>query len=244
MIIPINKPLAVLYSIVLHLLCFFLSLVAFSNSSNKEIVEIQVLNHIELEEKRHDNKLHEDKVRERKLFSVKGMVVNNSNVKKKNSSQDSFVKRKEGEKLNKKILEKVKKDGRQTANQSFLKTLEETKENVGKKRGKRVEEDNFIDPMIIQRIKSRISSNWNVSVFAGAKEMAMQSVISLKLNKAKEIVSIKDKQLGEFSGYYKVFLESIIRALYDSSPFIELDLENYDTWKEFEIRFDSSGMVY
>ena len=242
MIKLINKPLSFIYSLSLHLLCFFISLVAFTDGEKRDIVEVSVLNHIDVIEKKIVEESKSD-AKERKLLSVKSVVVNNSNKKKQPFAEDTFVKRKDGKKIEKKILQKLKKDQGIGGNQSFLKTLEETKD-INMKKRQTVEEDNFIDPMIIQRIKFRISSNWNVSVFAGAKDVEMQSVILLKLDKNKEILSIINKQIGKQSNYYNIFLQSINRALYDTAPFAELDIGNYETWKEFEITFDSSGMVY
>lgn len=96
----------------------------------------------------------------------------------------------------------------------------------------------------IDGIKSQIIRRWNTASFGGSAEKAMQVIIRIKLDGNGNVLDAKPQFEVNSSVYYKPFVESALRAVNSASPITNLSKDKYNTWKEIELRFDSSGMIY
>ncbi len=190
---------------------------------------------------------------------------------KKESAEKVPIKKKEidvkkeekKEKISKKTTDNVKKnenkkDTAEDFAKSILKNIDKKEEAQDKEKvdfkdidkllnGDTNKEFNNNIPMSISEIdgiKSQIIRNWNTSSFSGSASDGMQVVILVELDMNAEVIKVSAKRENNTSKYYTPFVESAIRAVRISSPIQNLSKQKYSAWKEIELRFDSSGMIY
>lgn len=97
-------------------------------------------------------------------------------------------------------------------------------------------------------IKQQIMRNW--TVLSGAKN-AKDSVVTLyiKLSRDGSVAKVEVKDSVKYSTnvFFRAITDSAIRAVHKSSPLKNLPQEKYDVkngWRELELRFDPSEMMY
>lgn len=97
----------------------------------------------------------------------------------------------------------------------------------------------------IDSIKSQISDKWNTTSFSGGASSGMQVTIRAELDLGANVVSVRSIDgTGSENPHYRAFVESAMRAIRMASPLQNLSSEKFHNWKEIELRFDSSGMIY
>lgn len=177
------------------------------------------------------------------------------------------VKPKEEEKAKpvKKDEPKIKED----AFASVLKSVEEFRETPEETKEEKKEEVDFSEiedflsevkeeqrykpglPLSISEkdaIKQQIMRNW--TVLSGAKDagdMIVTLHIMLGRDGAVQDVSIADNLKYSTDKFFRAMADSAIRAVRKSSPLKDLPPEKYDVrdgWRELELRFDPSEMLY
>ncbi len=97
----------------------------------------------------------------------------------------------------------------------------------------------------LDAIKAQIISNWNVTSFSGAVGASdFRVIIEIDLDQQGYVLSVNPHYESNTSPYYRVFVESAIRATKLSSPLKNLNPQKYNTWKKITFEFDPSGMIY
>lgn len=101
----------------------------------------------------------------------------------------------------------------------------------------------------ISAIRSQISQAWRVTAFSGGKDnKSMKVIIAVKVDSSGEVTDMKVKTrqvpAGVDSAVYNAFVDSVIRAIKTASPLQNLPEDKHETWREMELTFDSSGMIY
>jgi hypothetical protein len=97
-------------------------------------------------------------------------------------------------------------------------------------------------------IKQQIIRNW--TVLSGVKDAATMVVvleISLAIDGSVTDVAIVDTIRYSIDSAFRAMTDSAIRGVYKSSPLQHLPPEKYDVkdgWREIELRFDPSEMMY
>lgn len=98
-------------------------------------------------------------------------------------------------------------------------------------------------------IRTQIEKHWNVTLLAGAKDLEKIVVtLNIKLAPDGKVISVEnaDSFASNSDGYYKVAVESAIRAAYEASPLQNLPPEKYnvrDGWSEIELKFYPREML-
>ncbi len=154
---------------------------------------------------------------------------------KKKKKDDDFAKN---------ILKSLDQEAKKKDNKKLDKDTKDTEKAV---KGDTNKEYNANLPMSISEIdgiKSQITSKWNTAAFSGSTEKAMQVVVKIELDMDGNVMSAKPVLENNASPYYRIFVESAVRAVKLASPIKNLSKDKYHIWKEIEFRFDSSGMIY
>ncbi len=97
-------------------------------------------------------------------------------------------------------------------------------------------------------IRQQIMKNWTVP--SGAKDV-QNTVVTLHLNVQPDgkigKVEIKDTSRYKSDAFFRAMADSAMRAVHKSSPLQNLPADKYDVkdgWREIEVNFDPSEMVY
>lgn len=99
-------------------------------------------------------------------------------------------------------------------------------------------------------IRNQIMRNWSTSMISGAKDahtMVVTLVISLSSDGTVTNVEKKDTMRYNTDPVFRAMVDSAERAVRKSSPLKDLPPEKYavrDGWREIELNFDPSEMMY
>ncbi len=96
----------------------------------------------------------------------------------------------------------------------------------------------------IDAIRSQVQKAWNTAAFSGANNMGMQTTLYIKLDMEGNVLEVRPDKGKAASPYHQAFIDSAVRAVKISSPLKSLPKDKYNSWKEIEFVFDSSGMIY
>jgi outer membrane biosynthesis protein TonB len=103
---------------------------------------------------------------------------------------------------------------------------------------------------IINTVRNQVTKNWSTTSFSGAKDVhKMTATLIITLNQDGTVKDVEIKNLTKYHSdrIYKSIVDSARRAVYKSSPIKNLPAEKYavkDGWREMEINFDPSQMMY
>jgi TonB family protein len=142
----------------------------------------------------------------------------------------------------------------------MLKTLEESNANKREKQKKADEvaqmaEKMFSDtekmsdpelPLSIAEkdsIMEQINDNWNKTGFLGAENAGMIVTLRINIDLDGNVTSVKILKEPNSNPVYNVFVESTVRAVKKASPLQNLPREKFNTWRETEMRFYSTGSI-
>ena len=96
-------------------------------------------------------------------------------------------------------------------------------------------------------IRSQIEQKWNVSSFNGMdlRNVDLRVVLHIKLDVDGTVLDVKVvKTPNSNSLAYRSMVESAKRAVYAASPLKNLPTNKYNTWKEIELPFNPSDLLY
>ncbi len=122
---------------------------------------------------------------------------------------------------------------------STLRSLEET--SISNNPGKLVKNSQTsLDPKSI--IKAKIEENWFHQVNLEKNNITIEILVRVLIAKDKKIsnVKIKDVKCSADQEICNILVESAVKAIFLSSPIQELNEEDYELWKDFELLFDPS----
>ncbi|MBN8827161.1 MAG: TonB C-terminal domain-containing protein [Sphingobacteriia bacterium] len=188
--------------------------------------------------------------------------VKKEQIKKEKQEEKA---KKEDKKKDKKKEEKKKK---YTDFDSLLKTLEDSTvdKKHNKKHSPKIEKDldelenelndksdsSEFDPTKAlslsekDAIKSQIEKHWNVP--AGAKDAKdMLIILNILLESNGSVIDVKIVDQYKYNSgtpMYKAAVDSAVRAVYKASPLKNLPVDKYSNWKEIELTFNPSQMLY
>lgn len=196
------------------------------------------------------------------------MAENIALKKKEEKPQPKPAKKKAEQKAKKAETKKPSKKKDDSFEKMIIASLEEAnkkKEEKPDKKDKKIEKD-FLKEMEnaltgetnkefnsnlpitmseVDAIRNQISRNWNTTAFAGSADAkGMKVTIRIELDIEGNVVDKKPIKQNNSSPYYKVFVESALRAIEISNPLQNLSKEKFVSWKEIEFDFDASGMIY
>jgi outer membrane biosynthesis protein TonB len=92
-------------------------------------------------------------------------------------------------------------------------------------------------------VRRQIESHWNVPI--GARDIQnMQVDVSIIVNSDRSVqsVDVVDKARMATDPYFRAMAESVIRAIYQSSP-LELPEDKYEQWKGITMTFSARDML-
>lgn len=97
----------------------------------------------------------------------------------------------------------------------------------------------------IDLIRSQIQRNW-IDVPAGAKGIiGLEATFYIKLTEDGTVEDVKlSSRLNMADSVVSAFVASGIRAIYRASPFQNLPKDKYKHWREIELTFDPSDLLY
>ena len=95
-------------------------------------------------------------------------------------------------------------------------------------------------------IGQQIKDHWNMISFSGAENVKDLTVkFRIELDIDGNVIYAKPFLESNKSAYYKPFVESAERAILLATPLQHLpSKEKFKDWKEIELTFDPSGMIY
>jgi len=92
-------------------------------------------------------------------------------------------------------------------------------------------------------IKRQIESHWNVPIGArDVQSMVVQVHITVNADRSVQNVEVVDKSRMATDSYFRAMAESVVRAVYASSP-LELPPDKYETWKDIDANFSAKDML-
>jgi outer membrane biosynthesis protein TonB len=97
----------------------------------------------------------------------------------------------------------------------------------------------------IDAIRSQIWKNWNV--LAGARdghELKVELVIRLQTDGTVLQVDVEDEGRYQSDAFFRAAADRAIRAVWKSSPLMNLPPDKYEKWKELKLNFDPREMLY
>jgi outer membrane biosynthesis protein TonB len=224
-------------------------------------------NKIQDDELKDKPKEKEDKILTKNTPSNDNKEKVNVNVNEKPKEQ--LKEKEETKKLenkqieNKKTDKKNNEDKKNQSNEldSMLKTLEEYKEkNTDEKvKSQKTSSEqkqsassgkyNENLPLSISEkdnIGNQIYKSWYFQ--AGTKDSKdMFVVLKILIDIGGNVTDIEIIDIAKYnkgSNYYKIFVDSAIRAVKKASPFTNLSADRYNAWRELELNFDPRGVIF
>lgn len=94
-------------------------------------------------------------------------------------------------------------------------------------------------------IKKQIESCWNPP--AGNKDAGkLQILLNISFNRDGSVANVKIIDTIKYASdeLYKVAADAAVRAVYKSSPLQDLPVDQYNIWKNLELNFDPSSLIY
>lgn len=174
-------------------------------------------------------------------------------LKDKKAEEKKLEKPKEEKTKPKKEPEKPKKPTKPKASEydALLKTLEDTvkkndrKEKVDKTTKGPSDVGAPLSLSVKDAIKKQIESCWNPP--AGNKDAAkLQILLNIAFNRDGSVASVRIIDTIKYGNdeMYKVAADAAVRAVYKASPLQNLPAEQYNIWKNLELNFDPSNLIY
>jgi outer membrane biosynthesis protein TonB len=143
-----------------------------------------------------------------------------------------------------KSLEKSTKQQKQVEKKPIEKVIEEETDGVKGDTNQEYKSDLPLSLSEVDAIKSEVTRHWNTSAFSGSASASMQVTVVVNLDPMGNVTSVKVEKALNSSPSYHAFVSSVVRAIKMSDFASILSPENYGSWNELELRFDSSGMIY
>jgi len=134
---------------------------------------------------------------------------------------------------------------------ALLKTLEDTvkkndrKEKVEKTTKGPTEVGEPLSLSVKDSIKRQIESCWNPP--AGNKDAGkLQILLNIAFNRDGSVASVRIIDTMKYGSdeLYKVAADAAVRAVHKCSPLQDLPVDQYNTWKNLELNFDPSNLIY
>lgn len=143
-----------------------------------------------------------------------------------------------------KSLEKSTRQQKQVEKKPTEKVIEEKDNGVKGDTNQKYKSDLPLSLSEIDAIKSEVTRHWNTRAFNGSTTAIMQVTTLVYLDPMGNIIGVKVEKTLNSSPSYHAFISSVVRAIKMSDFASILSPENYSSWHELELRFDSSGMIY
>jgi outer membrane biosynthesis protein TonB len=144
--------------------------------------------------------------------------------------------------FNEKVLKSLKEEEKKR--EEVKKDFDNIAQSIQAKSEEKAEENQPLSVSQKNYIKNKISYHWKTTSFSGSAKEGLQAVLSITLDDKGNVLDVRLKSQKHSDPFFISFLDSAIRAVKRSSPLDKLPREKFNTWKEIEMTFDSSGMVY